>query len=100
MEWEQALAIVLFAIALGLNIVGYGLIVKGARAAGDPNQSRTVVRGFRRVILAGAFICFGLGLLLHNKYLHWIGAIFLFEEAIETGLMTFVLKKQQKDESS
>ncbi|MFT5234088.1 MAG: hypothetical protein ACI9UQ_002130 [Candidatus Krumholzibacteriia bacterium] len=29
MDWEQALAIVFFAVALWLNIVGFGLIVKG-----------------------------------------------------------------------
>lgn len=100
MELNQALAIVLFAAALGLNIVGFRLIVKVAGAGGDPNQSRIVVRGFRRIILAGGLICFGLGFLLHNKYLHWIGAIFLLEEAVETGFMAWALKRQQKDETT
>ena len=93
MAWTNWLAVVLFAAALALNIIGLRWIVRGARAAGHPDQSRMVVRGFRRLIMGGGLISFGLGFLLGNSWLHWLGAVFLCEEAIETGVMLLALRR-------
>lgn len=93
MAWTTWLAVAFFAAALALNIVGFRWIARGAQAAGHPDQSRLVVRGFRRLIMGCGLICFGLGFLLGNNWLHWIGAVFLCEEAIETGVMLLALRR-------
>ncbi len=52
------------------------------------------------VILSGGLVCFGLGFMLTNKWLHWIGAVFLFEEAIETGVMMMALKRKSRGDQT
>lgn len=94
MSLVQVLAIVLWVAAVVVDIVGFRLIVRGAQAAGHPDQSRMVVKGFRRLILGGGLVLFGLGFWLDNHLLHIAGAVFLFEEAIETGVMTLALKRK------
>jgi hypothetical protein len=94
MPLAKILALVLWAGYLVLTVIGFRLIVRGARAAGAPDQSRTVVKGFRRLILGAGLGLFGLGFWLDNKLLHVAGAVFLFEEAIETGVMTLALKRK------
>jgi hypothetical protein len=94
MTMVRILALLLWVGYVALTVVGFRLIVRGAQAAGHPDQSRTVVKGFRRLILGAGLGLFGLGFWLDNHLLHIIGAVFLFEEAIETGVMTLALKRK------
>ena len=90
----RLVALLCWTVAGIVDFVGLRLIVRGAGAAGHPDQSRIVVMGFRRLILGGGLICFGLGFWFDNYLLHLIGAVFLLEEAVETGLMMTVLKRK------
>lgn len=95
MDPLRILALVLWAGAAVVDVIGLRLIVSGARAAGHPDQSRRVIGGFRRLILAGGLTSFGLGFWLENTALHVLGAVFLFEEIIETQIMTWAVKRQR-----
>jgi hypothetical protein len=86
-SYVKPLAVVLWLAAALVDAVGVRLIVRGARAAGRPDQSLTVIRGFRRLILGGGLICFGLGFWFGMGALHLLGAVFLAEEAVETQIM-------------
>ena len=73
MEPTRIAAVLLWLAAGLVDLWGLRLIVRGARAAGHPDQSRWVIKGFRRLILGGGLICFGLGLWLDNNALHLLG---------------------------
>jgi hypothetical protein len=94
MTLDRLVALFCWTIAGVVDFIGLRLIVRGAGADGHPDQSRMVVRGFRRLILGGGLICFGLGFWFDNHLLHLIGVVFLLEEAVETGLMMTVLKRK------
>ena len=96
MNSARILASVLWAGAVLVKGQGLRLIVRGARAAGHPDQSRLVVKGFRRMILGGGLICFGLGSWLDVTALHVVGVVFLAEEAVETQIMTWALRRQRR----
>jgi hypothetical protein len=88
-------ALLLGALWLLFTIFGVRRIVKGARAAGDPQQSLIVIQGFRRLILGGGFLCFSLGFALEENWLHLLGAVFLLEELVETQLMRWAASRER-----
>lgn len=94
MAYPHILAVVLWAAAAAVDVVGVRLLVRGARSAGHPDQSRRVVKGFRRLILGGGLICFGQGLWLDKTALHAVGLVFLGEELVETQLMTWAVRRR------
>jgi len=49
---------------------------------------------FRRLILGGGLILSGLGFWTGNSLLHVAGAVFLFEEAVETTIMKLAIRRK------
>ena len=88
------LALLLFAAAALLQVLGWRQLVSGAQAAGAPDQTRRVIGGFRRLMLSCGLLCFGVALWTESANWAWFGAAFLLEELIETTVMLWALRRR------
>lgn len=82
-------------LGLGMSLLWSGLsgMRRGLRAA----QSRTLVRGIRRLVTAVALAVFALALLTDTRGLMAFAEVFLAEELYETGVLLLILGKSERE---
>lgn len=96
--WDVMIAVVFAAAAIPVYVAGTIRFRRGIKNPGHASQTRWVVEGFRGWIVALSFIAFAAGSYTHTTWPLIVGAIFLGEELVETGIMMLVLRKQEHRE--
>ena len=94
--FDSILAVICILLAAFAFRRGAKLFARGLKNPEHPLQTLWVVRGFRNGIIGLSLIAFAGGVYFHKSWPLIVGAIFLGEELLETGIMIFVLKRQEK----
>lgn len=96
--WDVLLPVVLLAAAVPIAVAGTRRFRRGVKSPNHPRQTRWVVEGFRGWFIALSLVAFAGGLYTHTTWPLIVGAIFLGEELLETGIMTLALRSQEARE--
>jgi hypothetical protein len=94
--FDLILPVALLVLAVWFFVRGTRLLSRGLNNPEHPSQTLWVVRGFRGGITALAVIAFAGGIYFHTKWPLLLGAVFLGEELLETGVMILALKNEEK----
>jgi len=74
------------------GVRGIGLIVRGLRAAGEPDGALWLIRGLRGLIVGICLGCAALGAVFDEVWLLVFAGLWLLEEIYETGVLAAVLR--------
>lgn len=74
------------------GVLGIGLIVRGLRAAGEPDGALWLIRGLRGLVVGICLGCAALGAVFDEVWLLVFAGLWLLEEIYETGVLAAVLR--------